>query len=157
MNLVGKEFIRARTDERGVLLLSKFAGAARSLDDALPINPFDPHGTADAIAAALVMPEGEQRSRMRKLRRAVANADAHCWAAAMLADAAEVRKDQTMMPWRTAYNTTSAVCEGSISASSWRGGSLPLRGSDRAPVATSLLDRPSANSCRTSFSRSVSR
>ncbi|HVJ28643.1 MAG TPA: trehalose-6-phosphate synthase [Vicinamibacterales bacterium] len=109
MNLVGKEFVRARTDERGVLLLSIFAGASRSLDDALPINPFDPQGTADSIVRGLVMPEAEQRSRMRELRRTVAAADAHAWAAAMLADAARVRSGQTMMPLRTAYSTTSAV------------------------------------------------
>lgn len=109
MNLVAKEFVRARTDERGVLLLSMFAGAATSLDDALSINPFDPQGTADTIARALAMSEGEQQSTMRRLRRTVANYDAHAWAAAMLADAAALREAQTMMPLRTAYSTTSAV------------------------------------------------
>ncbi|CAN5874436.1 trehalose-6-phosphate synthase [soil metagenome] len=109
MNLVGKEFVRARTDERGVLVLSTFAGAARSLDDALVINPYDAQGTADVIARALRMAESEQRSRMRKLRRTVAASDAHRWAADMLADAAAWRAAQTMMPLRTAYRTTSAV------------------------------------------------
>lgn len=109
MNLVGKEYVRARTDERGVLVLSTFAGAARSLDDALVINPYDAQGTADVIARALEMPEAEQRSRMKKLRRTVAASDAHRWAADMLADAAGLRTDQTMMPLRTAYKTTSAV------------------------------------------------
>lgn len=108
MNLVGKEFVRARTDERGVLALSTFAGAARSLDDALLINPYDPQGTADVIARGLEMPAAEQRARMRRLRRQVASSDAHRWAADMLADAAAVRA-QTMMPLRTAYSTTSAV------------------------------------------------
>jgi trehalose 6-phosphate synthase len=109
MNLVGKEFVRARSDDRGVLALSTFAGSARSLDDALLINPYDPQGTADAIARALGMPEGEQRIRMRRLRRTVAASDAHRWAADMLADAAAGRTDQTIMPLRTAYSTTSAV------------------------------------------------
>ena len=109
MNLVGKEFVRARTDERGVLLLSTFAGAARSLDASLLVNPFDPQGMADVIARALSMPEGEQRSRMRKLRRTVAGADAHRWASDMLVDATALRDAQTMIPLRTAYNTTSAV------------------------------------------------
>lgn len=109
MNLVGKEFVRARTDERGALVLSTFTGAARSLDGALPINPYDAQGTADVIARALEMPEAEQRSRMRGLRLAVSTSDAHRWAADMLADAAAVRSAQTMMPFRTAYSTTSAV------------------------------------------------
>jgi trehalose 6-phosphate synthase len=109
MNLVCKEFVRARTDERGTLVLSTFAGAARSLDDALLINPYDAQGSADVIARALGMPEAEQRSRMRRMRRTVAASDAHRWAAVMLADAAAIRKAQTMMPLRTAYNTTSAV------------------------------------------------
>ena len=62
MNLVGKEFVRARTDDLGVLVLSTFTGAARSLEDALVINPFDPHGTADVIARALEMrPESSAR------------------------------------------------------------------------------------------------
>jgi trehalose 6-phosphate synthase len=109
MNLVCKEFVRARTDDRGVLVLSTFAGAARSLDDALLINPYDAQGTADVIARAVGMPEAEQRLRMRRLRRKVAGSDAHRWAADMLADAAAIRNAQTMMPLRTAYNTTSAV------------------------------------------------
>lgn len=111
MNLVGKEFVRARTDERGALVLSTFAGAARSLDGALLINPYDAQGTADVIARAVEMPDAEQRSRMRGLRRTVSTSDAHRWAADLLSDAAALRAPgaQTMMPLRTAYNTTSAV------------------------------------------------
>jgi trehalose 6-phosphate synthase len=109
MNLVGKEFVRARTDGAGVLVLSTYAGAARQLDGALLVNPLDPAGAAGTLATALQMGEQEQRLRMRRLRRAVAANDAHRWAAAVLSDAVHARPVQTMMPFRTAYNTTSAV------------------------------------------------
>jgi trehalose 6-phosphate synthase len=109
MNLVGKEFVRARSDELGVLVLSAFAGAARQLTDAVLVNPFDPTGAAGALAVALQMDADEQRARMRRMRRSVAAFDAHRWAAAVLEDAIHARPVQTMMPFRTAYSTTSAV------------------------------------------------
>lgn len=109
MNLVGKEFVRARTDGAGVLVMSAFAGAARQLPDAVIVNPLDTSGAAASLATALQMEEPEQRARMRRLRRAVAGYDAHAWAAAVLDDAVQARPVQTMMPFRTAYNTTSAV------------------------------------------------
>ncbi len=113
MNLVGKEFVRARDEGDGVLVLSQFAGAARQLEDAVIVNPLDPTGTAGLLAFALQMNEQEQRARMRRLRRTVAANDAHRWAAAVVGDAMKVRPAergvQTMMPLRTAYNTTSAV------------------------------------------------
>ena len=92
MNLVSKEFVRARDDERGVLVLSAFTGAARELTDALQINPYDADGTAAALAAALMMPEEEQRGRMRRLRSAVASFDAHRWGAMILSDAARLQR-----------------------------------------------------------------
>lgn len=91
MNLVSKEFVRARDDERGVLVLSAFAGAARELVDALTVNPYDIEGTAQALAAALTMRPDEQRARMRRMRQVVEDFDAHRWAAEMLADAARLR------------------------------------------------------------------
>ena len=109
MNLVGKEFVRARNDERGVLVLSNFAGAARQLTDAVLINPLDAGGSASALSQALAMDDAEQRARMRRMRRSIAASDAHQWAAAVLKDAIGARPVQTMMPFRTAYNTTSAV------------------------------------------------
>lgn len=109
MNLVGKEFIRARNDERGVLILSTAAGAARQLTDAVLINPLDAVGSAGALSTALAMDDAEQRARMRRMRRSVAASDAHGWAASVLKDAIAARPVQTMMPFRTAYNTTSAV------------------------------------------------
>src|SRR4030065_910136 len=59
MNLVAKEFLSARTDGDGVLLLSQYTGAAREFADALQINPFDLDQMADAMDAALLMPRGE--------------------------------------------------------------------------------------------------
>jgi trehalose 6-phosphate synthase len=92
MNLVSKEFVRARDDERGVLVLSAFTGAARELTDALQVNPYDADGAAAAIAAALLMPVEEQQGRMRRLRAAVAGFDAHRWGATILSDAARLQR-----------------------------------------------------------------
>jgi trehalose 6-phosphate synthase/phosphatase len=85
MNLVAKEFVAARDDEDGVLVLSELAGAADELRDAILVNPFDVDGVADALAAALRMPEPERRRRMRSLRRVVSGSDVHAWARGFLA------------------------------------------------------------------------
>jgi trehalose 6-phosphate synthase len=80
MNLVAKEFVAARDDHRGVLVLSELAGAAQELRDALIINPYDVDGFAAAMAAAVDMPLEEQARRMRSLRRIVAGRDVFNWA-----------------------------------------------------------------------------
>ena len=59
MNLVAKEYVAARQDERGVLILSRFTGAARDLRDAIIVNPYDVRSTGEAIAQALEMEVGE--------------------------------------------------------------------------------------------------
>ena len=87
MNLVSKEFVAARGDGGGVLVLSKFAGAAHELTDALIVNPFDVAEVAQALDLALSMPGAEQRRRMAALRRTVRNANVHRWAARVLLDA----------------------------------------------------------------------
>jgi trehalose 6-phosphate synthase/phosphatase len=79
MNLVAKEFIAARTDEDGVLVLSEFAGAADELGEALIVNPFDIDGVADAIARALTMSAAERGARMRALSRRVHANTVHVW------------------------------------------------------------------------------
>ena len=71
MNLVAKEFVAARDDEAGVLLLSRFAGASRELSEALVVNPYDIEGVADALVSALNMPAVEQRERMRAIHAAI--------------------------------------------------------------------------------------
>src|SRR5207244_3348075 len=68
MNLVAKEFVAARDDEAGVLVLSQFAGASRELAEALIVNPYDADECAEALHLALRMPADEQRERMRLLR-----------------------------------------------------------------------------------------
>jgi trehalose-6-phosphate synthase len=91
MNLVCKEFVAARDDERGVLVLSRFAGAAREMLEALIVNPYHVEETADALHQALVMPEGEQRERMASLRTTVREFNVYRWAGRMLSDAARWR------------------------------------------------------------------
>jgi trehalose 6-phosphate synthase len=90
MNLVSKEFVSARDDERGVLVLSTFAGAARELTDALLVNPYDVDQTAQTLRRALTMSPQEQCHRMRRMRTHVAEFDAHRWGQRILTDAAEV-------------------------------------------------------------------
>ncbi len=92
MNLVAKEFIAARDDEEGVLILSSFAGAAAELIDAVAINPYDTAGTADGIDLALKMPKQEQRHRMSLMRNLVAQNNVYRWAGRMLLDAAKLRR-----------------------------------------------------------------
>ncbi|MEX2177483.1 MAG: trehalose-6-phosphate synthase [Gemmatimonadaceae bacterium] len=79
MNLVSKEFIAARSDEGGVLLLSEFAGAADELAEAIIVNPYDVDGVALAMHQALTMDGAERRRRMRALRERVFQNDVHAW------------------------------------------------------------------------------
>jgi trehalose 6-phosphate synthase len=92
MNLVSKEFVRERDDERGVLMLSAFAGASQELTDALIVNPYDVDSVAAAFARALDMPAPEQRERLRRMRRIVAGADASHWANSLLDSVSEAPK-----------------------------------------------------------------
>jgi trehalose 6-phosphate synthase len=87
MNLVAKEFIACRTERNGVLVLSRFAGAADELDSALLVNPFFIDAFSDALAVALDMPAAERTTRMTALRKHVANATIDDWLNAILAAA----------------------------------------------------------------------
>ncbi len=91
MNLVAKEYVASRDDERGVLVLSQFTGAARELHDALLVNPYDTEQLADALAAALQMSPEEQRERMRRMRRTVREHNIYRWAANLIRELAEIR------------------------------------------------------------------
>jgi alpha,alpha-trehalose-phosphate synthase [UDP-forming] len=84
LNLVAKEFLASRTDEKGVLILSRFAGAAEELTDALLVNPFSVDEMASAISRALTMPRTESRKRMRRMRTSVAENTIYAWAAKIL-------------------------------------------------------------------------
>ncbi len=92
MNLVAKEFVAARDDERGVLILSQFTGAARELPEALIVNPYDSHECAGALLIALTMPLAEQRDRMLLMRGLVREFNVYRWAGRMLLDAATMRR-----------------------------------------------------------------
>jgi trehalose 6-phosphate synthase len=92
MNLVAKEFVAARDDEQGVLILSQFAGASRELSEALIVNPYDADQCAAALDTALTMPQAEQRDRLRIMRGVVREFNVHRWAGRMLLDAAVMRQ-----------------------------------------------------------------
>lgn len=94
MNLVAKEFVAARDDNRGVLVLSRFAGAAQELTDALLVNPYAIDECAQALARALDMTPDEQASRIRSMRAVVAERNAYRWVVDMLTDAARLRADR---------------------------------------------------------------
>ena len=91
MNLVAKEFVAAREDNDGVLVLSEFAGAARELSDALVINPYDTEQFADAIGYAMEMEPGERRLRMERMRQLVEEHNIYWWAAGFLTELCATR------------------------------------------------------------------
>jgi trehalose 6-phosphate synthase len=92
MNLVAKEFVASRDDERGVLVLSQFTGAARELPEAIVVNPYDAEECAEALFQAVTMPPQEQRARMRLMRSLVGEFNVYRWAGRMMLDAASVRR-----------------------------------------------------------------
>ena len=96
MNLVAKEFVAARDDERGVLLLSQFAGASRELTEALIVNPYNVDQCAAALHLALTMPQAEQRARMHSMRGLIQEFNVYRWAGRMLLDAAQMRMRRRM-------------------------------------------------------------
>jgi trehalose 6-phosphate synthase len=96
MNLVAKEFVAARTDLKGVLVLSEFTGAARELTEALIVNPYDLESSSAALAAALTMPVDEQQDRIRSMRAMLAQFNVYRWAGKMLVDAARLRSQERL-------------------------------------------------------------
>jgi trehalose 6-phosphate synthase len=84
MNLVAKEFVSVRDDENGVLILSRFAGAAGELSDALIVNPYDLSATAEAVRAAVEMPAEERRARMARMHHGVLEHNIYRWAGLLL-------------------------------------------------------------------------
>lgn len=95
MNLVAKEFLAARRDERGVLILSQFTGAARELRDALLVNPYDTDQTAEAIRVALEMEPEEKQARVRNMRKQIREHNIYCWAGSLITELCELRLDAT--------------------------------------------------------------
>ena len=92
MNLVAKEFVAARDDDAGVLVLSQFTGAARELPEALIVNPYDVDQCASAMGVALGMSLGAQRARMRLMRGLIQDFNVYRWAGRMLLDGATMRR-----------------------------------------------------------------
>ena len=92
MNLVAKEFVAARDDDAGVLVLSQFAGAASELHEALIVNPYHVEEVAETLNRALTMPASEQRERMTALRQSVREFNVYRWAGRMLLEAARLRQ-----------------------------------------------------------------
>ncbi|MGH7308058.1 MAG: trehalose-6-phosphate synthase [Candidatus Rokuibacteriota bacterium] len=92
MNLVAKEYVAARDDDDGVLILSRFTGASRELVDTLLVNPYDIEDTAAAIRRAIEMPEGERRARMARMRAQVREQNIYRWAGRLLSELARVAR-----------------------------------------------------------------
>ena len=95
MNLVAKEFLAARDDEDGVLVLSKFTGAAIELHDALLVNPYDTTGVAEAIHKGIEMSRGDRRMRMQRMRHHVMEHNVYRWAAEILGDLRDLRIEES--------------------------------------------------------------
>ncbi len=93
MNLVAKEFVAAREDDNGVLVLSQFAGASGELEDALIVNPYDTEQLAGALHQALTMSDDDARTRMRRMRATVLEHNIFRWAGRLIGDLAAVRVD----------------------------------------------------------------
>jgi len=91
MNLVAKEFVAAREDEGGALILSQFTGASRELRDAIIVNPYDTEQLADSIQLALEMNPDDRRERMKRMRRIVKEHNVYRWAGNLIAELSEIR------------------------------------------------------------------
>ena len=90
MNLVAKEYVASKADEKGVLILSEFAGASEELEGSILVNPYDVEQFSECIRTALRMPEKEKISRMAALRRQVSEKNIHKWILDILNEIAAV-------------------------------------------------------------------
>jgi trehalose-6-phosphate synthase len=95
MNLVAKEFIAAREDEEGALILSQFTGAARELRDAIIVNPYDVEQLAEGIRVALEMDTEERQARMKLLRSYVKDHNVYRWAGNLITELSEIRIEES--------------------------------------------------------------
>jgi trehalose 6-phosphate synthase len=96
MNLVAKEFVAARPDDQGVLILSRFAGASHELADALVVNPYDTEELAQAIHRALEMAPEERRIRMQRMRATVRERNIYRWAGSLIGELCEIRTSSSV-------------------------------------------------------------
>jgi trehalose 6-phosphate synthase/phosphatase len=111
MNLVAKEFVAARTDDDGVLIISEFAGAATEMGEALHINPYDVERFAGRICEALEMPQSERQARMRALRARVLTHDVHRWADSFIKALAEATPEDRASSQLSSKGSLDAVVE----------------------------------------------
>jgi trehalose 6-phosphate synthase len=98
MNLVAKEYVASRNDERGVLILSRFTGAARELRDAIIVNPYDIQETGESIARALEMDISEVIERMQRMRRTIREHNIYWWAGSLIGELCELRLEPQRLP-----------------------------------------------------------
>jgi trehalose 6-phosphate synthase len=91
---VAKEYIAARADGQGALILSRFTGASHELADALVVNPYDTDELAQAIHTALTMPPEERKARMQRMRAAVQENNVYRWAGNLIGELASIRLGQ---------------------------------------------------------------
>ena len=98
MNLVAKEYVAARQDDGGTLILSRFTGASHDLTDALVVNPYDTDELSNAVHFALTMPLEERQGRMRRMREAVREHNVYRWAGNLISELAGIRLDRVPEP-----------------------------------------------------------
>lgn len=106
MNLVSKEYVAARYEKKGVLVLSELAGAAIELNDALLINPNDVNKLTEAICTALNMPAAEQQQRMEAMQATARKFNIHHWVNMFMEKLAEIKDKQTLLLTRVIDKTT---------------------------------------------------
>jgi len=92
MNLVAKEFVSSRPDEDGVLILSRFTGAAYELTDALLVNPHDIAELSETIKKAVEMPKEERQARMRRMREVISEHNIYSWIFSVAYEMAKIRR-----------------------------------------------------------------
>ena len=98
MNLVAKEYVAARADGKGALILSRFTGASHELNDAFIINPYDTDEVAQAIRSALSMNEEEKTARMNRMRAVIREHNVYRWAENLIAELASIRMEPMAPP-----------------------------------------------------------
>lgn len=106
MNLVSKEYVASRIDQKGVLILSEMAGASKELSEALIINPNDVRGLANALLEALEMPESEQKERMCAMRKTVEKFNINHWVKLFMERLKEIKNMQRSLATRQITSTT---------------------------------------------------
>jgi trehalose 6-phosphate synthase/phosphatase len=120
MNLVAKEFVASKIDQRGVLILSERAGAARELSDAIIINPTDMGQLAEAMHDALVMPEEEQRTRMMAMQELVRRYNVFSWTRLFMNQLAYTKMKQQTMATEMLSDATTTQLLGDYQAAKQR-------------------------------------